>query len=64
MDGAHAIGQMDIDIEKIKPAGYCSNFHKWGFSPLSCAFLYVSQKYLNKIEAPVIGYFHGETKDR
>lgn len=47
IDGAHAINQVDINLAKLQPSAYFSNFHKWGFAPISAAFLYVSDSYLD-----------------
>ena len=59
VDGAHAIGQVDIDISKIQPEGYVSNFHKWAFGPVSAAFLYVSPKYMKRVHPCTIGNYYG-----
>ena len=45
IDGAHAVGQLPIDIKQLKVDAYCSNFHKWGFSPKNAAFLYLSDEF-------------------
>mmetsp|Transcript_1589 Transcript_1589/g.5605 ORF Transcript_1589/g.5605 Transcript_1589/m.5605 type:complete len:280 (-) Transcript_1589:104-943(-) len=39
VDGAHAVGQVSIDIQAIGADYYSSNVHKWLFSPTSSAFL-------------------------
>jgi selenocysteine lyase/cysteine desulfurase len=40
VDGAHAIGQVEIDFAKVHVDFYTSNLHKWCFVPRSCAFLF------------------------
>lgn len=42
IDGAHAYNQVPIDIGDLKPDAYFSNFHKWGLTPRTGSFLYVS----------------------
>ena len=44
IDGAHAVGQLPIDIQRFEVDAYFSNFHKWGFSPKNAAFLYLSDE--------------------
>jgi isopenicillin-N epimerase len=41
VDGAHAPGFCAVDIERIGPAFYVANCHKWLCCPRSCGFLYV-----------------------
>lgn len=49
VDGAHAIGQVDIDLVNLQCAAYFSNLHKWAFAPKTAAFIFVSNKYLDVI---------------
>ena len=43
IDGAHAPGVVDIDIQEIQADFYLGNCHKWLFSPKGTAFLYVAK---------------------
>lgn len=41
IDGAHAFGQVPIDLSTLDVDYYSSNLHKWGLAPTSVAFLYL-----------------------
>jgi len=61
IDGAHAVGQVPIDLMDLAPGYYCSNAHKWLCSSRGCAFLYVAKEHQGKIKPPTIshGYPYG-----
>jgi selenocysteine lyase/cysteine desulfurase len=54
VDGAHTVGQIELDIKAIDPDFYISNFHKWGFNAKSACFLYVAEKFRNIIHPNII----------
>ncbi|ETV67254.1 hypothetical protein H257_16497 [Aphanomyces astaci] len=61
VDGAHAIGQIPLNLTDLQPDFYVSNFHKWMLSPKSAAFLYIREPSKYTIRPTVIshGFGHG-----
>lgn len=49
VDGAHAIGQIPIDITSLAPDYYITNCYKWLFVPRGCAMMYVDKKHQSTI---------------
>ncbi|KAK4476755.1 hypothetical protein RD792_015915 [Penstemon davidsonii] len=60
IDGAHAIGNIDIDVKDIGADFYTSNLHKWLFCPPSAAFLYCKMSdELSNLHHPVVSHEYG-----
>ena len=60
VDGAHAIGNVEIDVKSIGADFYTSNMHKWLFCPPSAAFLYCKMSdELSDLHHPVVSHEYG-----
>ncbi|KAL7157548.1 hypothetical protein ABFS83_02G084600 [Erythranthe nasuta] len=62
VDGAHAIGNIEINVKEIGADFYTSNLHKWLFCPPSAAFLYCkkSDDELSDLHHPVVSHDYGK----
>ena len=54
IDGAHTLGQIDIDIKNLEADFYIANCHKWLYSPKGTALLWVNSKWHSIIRPTVI----------
>jgi selenocysteine lyase/cysteine desulfurase len=59
VDGAHAIGNVNVNMTEINPSAYFSNFHKWSFCPKNASFLYLNDKFRDIVKPIIIGNFYG-----
>ena len=56
IDGAHAPGQIKVNLKEIAADFYVGNCHKWMLSPKGAGFVYASRKHENKIRPPAISW--------
>ncbi len=56
VDGAHALGMLDINMEKYGADFYTGNCHKWLYAPKGSAFLYVDPKHQKNIHPTNISH--------
>lgn len=56
IDGAHAPGQIPLDIADIGCDAYVGNLHKWWDVPQACGFLWLAPKYQKQFQPLVISW--------
>jgi isopenicillin-N epimerase len=62
VDGAHAPGMVPLNLEKLAPAYYAANLHKWVCAPKGAAFLWVRSDRQKELLPAVIS--HGNNTPR
>jgi isopenicillin-N epimerase len=60
VDGAHAPGQLALDIPALGVDWYAGNCHKWLFAPKGCGFLWSRAVAQAGIHPPVISHGYGK----
>jgi isopenicillin-N epimerase len=64
VDGAHAVGQIPVDLEAIGADFYASNFHKWLCAPKGSGFLYAQREHHPWLESPIVSWGWVEGSER
>ncbi|MEM7336161.1 MAG: aminotransferase class V-fold PLP-dependent enzyme [Chloroflexota bacterium] len=64
IDGAHAPGQIDVDLSVITPDFYCGNLHKWLSAPKGSAFIYTKPDKQPLIEPLIVSWGWGENREK
>jgi isopenicillin-N epimerase len=60
LDGAHAPGQVDLDVPAIGADWYSANLHKWACAPRSCGFLWASPERQAALTPTVTSWGYGQ----
>ncbi|KAG0204526.1 hypothetical protein BGX28_003574 [Mortierella sp. GBA30] len=54
VDGAHAIGQVHVDLDALRPDFFITNCHKWFLSVRGSALLYIAKRHQHLIHPTAI----------
>ncbi len=60
VDGAHAPGQLALDIPSLGVDWYAGNCHKWLYAPKGCAFLWARRSAQQGLHPTVISHGYGK----
>ncbi|CAO3702782.1 unnamed protein product [Rhizopus stolonifer] len=66
VDGAHAIGQIKLNLRECDPDFFVTNCHKWLFAPRGCAIMYVAKRNQGIVHPTSINYafqYHEDAAD-
>lgn len=58
IDGAHAVGQLALDLPAIGADWYTANAHKWLFAPKGAAFLYATEEVAGETVPLSVSHWH------
>jgi isopenicillin-N epimerase len=56
VDGAHAPGAIEVDIEALDVDWYAANLHKWAFAPRGCGVLWAAPERRSDLHPAVLSW--------
>ncbi|XP_014678348.1 PREDICTED: isopenicillin N epimerase-like isoform X2 [Priapulus caudatus] len=56
VDGAHAAGQVQVNLDELDADFYTSSMHKWLFAPRGCGFLYISPRHQGNVHPAITSW--------
>lgn len=59
IDGAHALGQLSLDLTDLNADFFVSNCHKWLCAPKGCAVLYAQEHVQSMLKPPITSHGSG-----
>lgn len=64
VDGAHAPGMIELDIEALAPSWYTGNCHKWLCAPKSAGFLWAREDVIERTRSAIVSHGAGVAEPR
>ncbi len=60
VDGAHAPGMLNLDVESVGADWYVGNLHKWVCAPLGAGFVWAAQDHRDSTHPMTVSHLYGQ----